>query len=91
MKCSPSYHGEARIDVGSKPCDDTCFHWQGCLKELNRKPDFKNKIWIEEDAIDEDIQAGTYHKRTFNNGYPKKHSKYSQWVVFKKWHLQANI
>lgn len=34
MHCSPQYRNEKRQDVGKRPCNRFCIHWNNCLEEL---------------------------------------------------------
>ena len=44
MKCSPKYKQKERQDVGQRPCNDQCFHWKACLKEIGAK-DAPQEFW----------------------------------------------
>lgn len=53
MKCSPKYKQKERQDVGQRPCNKICFHWENCLKELNIKdaPQEFDSKWVKLNKI----------------------------------------
>ena len=47
MTCSPKIKG-SRQEVGQRRCNDDCFYWKDCLKELNidDAPQDRDTKWV---------------------------------------------
>jgi len=84
MNCSPSFRGEPRQYV-SNPCNHNCFYWEACLKELKLPKDYKNRVWIEIPATEEEIKNGTAH---INRKYSENSFKTKK--IYKKWRVLSD-
>lgn len=89
MKCSPDYRKSGRQDVGNRSCDETCFHWKACLKELGLKDNYILREWIEKPATKSDIKKKKYHIKLIEVNGRKIETK-AKWVIANSRKIKRN-